>query len=109
MDTFEINELMELGSNPELEEQYGPIMQTTPFIRVWDAGDEYCDRYTVVFYSGDAYTMSHYANRPNGMCQHFGIIQDTTGLGERLEWNDLPKGVQYQINAILAEIYEIRT
>jgi hypothetical protein len=77
--------------------------------RAYDNGNEFADRYTVIFDTGDEYNMSSDANWPNGCCIYGGNENDPDYLfpsrGKKIALDALPEGTKKQID-YLASRYD---
>ena len=66
-------------------------------IRIFDSGEKYIDRYTVVIESS-MYTMSEHARMPDGVnmycCE---VSAGCEGIGEEIAIEDAPKEVRWAI------------
>lgn len=76
-------------------------------VKVYDAGDQFFDRYTVVFPDGEMLGIGETGNVPNGFCQHVGNVHDPiyaegVNLGTPVAVKDCPEPVQRAIRAEFA-------
>jgi hypothetical protein len=83
--------------------------RTMKAIKVRDAGDEFADRYGIMFDTGDVFNMSSDADMPNGCCIYVGNINedyaeyDFVYRSRKVDPETLPTGTKRQITYIEKE------
>ncbi len=78
---------------------------------VYDAGERFADRYSVIFDNGDVYGMSSNADQPNGCCIYYGNIHKDLSMKNVAanackvgDLSGLPQGALRQMALLEGEI-----